>query len=327
MRLFVRHLVTEKLRSGETVRAYVADLQGFSEYLSESGKPNELNNIQKIDQFHVRGFLAKGFGRLKKTSVGRKLAALRTFFRFLVREKVLAVNPAAAVKAPKTEKPLPKALTADEMDRFFVRNSETNKRDIAIFELLYSSGLRVGELTTLKIQDLDLSDGWVRVIGKGNKERYVPVGSRAVEALNEYLPTRAMLEAKARSASEKDALFLNSRGGQLSSRSVARILKTQVVCAGLAKNVSPHSFRHSFATHMLYGGADLRSIQELLGHASLSTTQRYTKADLAKLMEVYDRAHPRSGVRDEKPPMSEKSTRKKQASDIASGGLPLPKKE
>lgn len=295
--IFVRHLRTEKLRSGETIRAYVTDLGDFSSHLSESGKLNELSNIHKIDQFHVRGFLAKGFGRLKKVSVGRKLAALRSFFRFLVRERILTTNPAAGIRAPKTDKPLPKALTADEMDRFF-RNSDTGKRDGAIFELLYSSGLRVGELTSLKVHDLDLSNGWVRVIGKGNKERYVPVGSRAVDALNAYLPVRAMLEMRNSPMFSKDALFLNSRGRPLSSRSVARILKSCAVSAGLAKNVSPHAFRHSFATHMLYGGADLRSIQELLGHASLSTTQRYTKADLGKLMEVYDKSHPRSGVKE-----------------------------
>lgn len=321
--LFVRHLGTEKLRSSETIRAYVSDLESFSDDLSESGKLQELKNIQKIDSFHIRGFLAGGFGRLKKTSIGRKLAALRSFFRFLVRERILSVNPATGVRAPKTDKPLPKALTADEMDRFFLRNLDTNKRDLAIFELLYSSGLRVGELTSLKLQDLDLGNGWVRVIGKGNKERYVPVGSRAVLAMQEYLPIRAMLQLKCRSIAGRDALFLNSRGGRLSSRSVARILKSLVVSAGLAKNVSPHSFRHSFATHMLYGGADLRSIQELLGHASLSTTQRYTKADLGKLMEVYDRSHPRSGVRDAAPGVSKGPAGRYEVSS----GLPRPKKE
>jgi integrase/recombinase XerC len=294
--LFIRHLEVEKLRSPETVRAYASDASDFFAYLCESKKFKQLKNVEELDQFHVRGFLAGGFGRLKKTSVGRKLAALRTFFRFLVREKVLSVNPAAGIRAPKMDKPLPKALTADEMDRFFARNSETGKRDLAIFELLYSSGLRVSELTSLKIHDMDLRNGWVRVTGKGNKERYVPVGSRALAALDEYLPVRAMIELKTRSLVGKDMLFLNTRGGRLSSRSVARILKSHVERAGLTKSVSPHAFRHSFATHMLYGGADLRSIQELLGHSSLSTTQCYTKSDLGKLMEVYDKSHPRSGA-------------------------------
>lgn len=326
LHIFVRHLRTEKLRSEETIRAYVSDLGGFSAHLSESGKLDELHDIHQIDQFHVRGFLAKGFGRLKKVSVGRKLAALRSFFRFLVRERILTVNPAASIRAPKTDKPLPKALTADEMDRFFC-NSETGRRDAAIFELLYSSGLRVGELASLKVHDLDLSNGWVRVIGKGNKERYVPVGSSAVNALKAYLPVRAMLDMRKGPVLSEDALFLNSRGGPLSSRSVARILKSCAVSAGLTKNVSPHAFRHSFATHMLYGGADLRSIQELLGHASLSTTQRYTKADLGKLMEVYDKSHPRSGVNERVPLQVTSPRQKDQAPEGPWNRLPLPKKE
>jgi integrase/recombinase XerC len=324
--VFVRHLRTEKLRSEETIRAYVTDLRDFSSHLSESGKLNELNNLHRIDQFHIRGFLAKGFGRLKKVSVGRKLASLRSFFRFMVRERILTVNPAAGIRAPKTDKPLPKALTADEMDRFF-RNANAGKRDAAIFELLYSSGLRVGELTSLKVHDFDLGNGWVRVIGKGNKERYVPVGSRAMDALNAYLPIRAMLEMRNGPVFSKDVLFLNSRGGPLSSRSVARILKSCAVSAGLAKNVSPHAFRHSFATHMLYGGADLRSIQELLGHASLSTTQRYTKADLGKLMEVYDKSHPRSGATERGPSLATRPRQKNQVPEKPLNGLPRSNKE
>ena len=189
------------------------------------------------------------------------------------------------------------ALTPDEMDRFFTNNQSMQKRDMAIFELLYSSGLRVGELTSLKTQDLDLKNGWVRVLGKGNKERYVPVGSRALTAIKEYLPIRAALETTTGGLHAKGAVFLNSRDGPLSSRSVRRILKTLLDSACLTRDASPHTFRHSFATHMLTGGADLRSIQELLGHASLSTTQRYTKVDIGRLMKVYDRSHPRSGAR------------------------------
>jgi integrase/recombinase XerC len=183
------------------------------------------------------------------------------------------------------------------MDRFFARNEDRGKRDSAIFELLYSSGLRVGELTSLDVEAVDLDYGWVRVIGKGNKERYVPVGSRAAEALREYLPLRAAIAAKDKVAAENRALFVNARGGRLSSRSIGRILKANLRTSGVVRDASPHSFRHSFATHLLQGGADLRSIQELLGHSSLSTTQRYTKVDLGRLMEVYDKAHPRSGVR------------------------------
>jgi len=294
-RLFIRHLETERLLSKETVRAYAADLQDFKLYLG-SCSTGELSNVDRIDAFHIRGFFAARFGKIKKVSLGRKLAGLRTFFRFCVREGIVSKNPAADIRAPKREKPLPKALSVDDLDRFFSRNPDMGKRDRAIFELLYSSGLRVGELTSLRVQDLDLNNGWVRVIGKGNKERYVPVGSRAVAALQDYVPQRAVLETKNVVLSKDRALFLNSRGGSLSSRSIRRILKTCLNFAGLARDASPHTFRHSFATHLLNAGADLRSIQELLGHASLSTTQRYTKVDLGRLMEVYDKAHPRSGA-------------------------------
>ncbi len=296
LKLFTRHLESERARSRETTRAYLADINGFRHFLESTGRPTELETVDRIDSFHVRAFLADRFGKISKVSVGRKLAALRTFFRFLVRENVMSVNPAAAIRAPKQEKRLPKVFSVDEMDRFFSRNTEMGKRDTAIFELLYSSGLRVGELTSLNTPDLDLENGWARVLGKGAKERYVPVGSRAVEALKAYLPVRAMLEAKTPTVGARGPLFLNSRGGPLSSRSVRRILKTCLDGAGLARDASPHAFRHSFATHMLQGGADLRSIQELLGHSGLSTTQRYTRVDLGKLMEVYDKAHPRSGA-------------------------------
>ncbi|HMK34831.1 MAG TPA: tyrosine recombinase XerC [Desulfomonilaceae bacterium] len=309
--VFIRHLVSEKVRSPETVRAYTSDLRNFRTYLEQSAAEKELKKVDRIDQFHVRGFLAGRFGKIKKVSAGRKLAAVRTFFRFLLRERIIETNPAAAIKAPKPEKTLPKALSVDEMDRFFSRNPDMTKRDTAIFELLYSSGLRVGELVSLSVQDVDLRNGWVRVIGKGNKERYVPVGSRALDALKQYLTVRAFIATRTGALHDKGKLFLNLRGAPLSSRSIRRILKSCLDTAGLARDASPHAFRHSFATHMLYGGADLRSIQELLGHSSLSTTQRYTKADLGRLMEVYDRSHPRSGVAGKR----EKNTSRSRASD------------
>lgn len=294
---FIRHLETERLRSEETVRAYRADLEDFRRYLDQLGLGNKVKVVRDLDPFHVKGFVADRFGKIKKESVGRKLAAIRTFFKFLVREGEIPRNPAAGIRAPKPARPLPRAMSVDEVDRFFSRNGAMSTRDRAIFELLYSSGLRVGELTSLKVEDVDLGNGWVRVVGKGNKERYVPVGSKACQALHAYLPLRASLEVDATGAMSLGRLFLNSRGGPLSSRSVRRILKAYLDAAGIARDVSPHAFRHSFATHMLQGGADLRSIQELLGHSGLSTTQRYTNADLGRLMEVYDRSHPRSGAR------------------------------
>lgn len=292
--IFRRHLETEKGRSPETVRAYTADMNDFQRYLASNAP--KAKSAEQIDPFHIRGFLGERFGKIRKISIGRKLAAIRTFFRFLVREGVVSTNPAAGIRAPKREKPLPRALSVDDMDRFFSRNSDMDKRDRAIYELLYSSGLRIGELTGLDLQDLDLKNGWVRVTGKGNKERYVPVGSRALKALGEYLPFRGVPASRSSARAVNGAVFLNSRGGRLSSRSVRRILKTYLDSAGLAGDASPHTFRHSFATHMLHGGADLRSIQELLGHSSLSTTQRYTRMDLGRLMKVYDGAHPRSGA-------------------------------
>ncbi len=355
LKKFVRHLETEKLRSSETVRAYLADLTDFRDYLTKAGKQAQLADVADIDRFHVRGFLADRFGKIKKVSVARKLAAVRTFFRFLVREEVLESNPAAGIRAPKRENTLPKSLSVDEMDRFFSRNDDMRLRDRAMFELLYSSGLRVGELTLLTVRDLDLVNGWARVTGKGRKERMVPIGSKAVLALANYLPIRDMLAGRSTgippteqpgavagrrgglggsardqprgragstqsgnrgpelcveagsdnessilekhaNLSSTNALFLNARGGPLSSRSVRRILKQLLRSGGLERDASPHAFRHSFATHMLQGGADLRAIQELLGHARLSTTQRYTRVELTRMMEVYDRSHPRSGV-------------------------------
>ncbi len=296
VRMFIRHLETERLRSGETVRAYRADLEDFHKYLHCTEGLKQVNALTQIDTFHVRGFIAGRFGKVKKETIGRKLTAIRTFFRFLVREGVVPSNPAAGVKSPKADQPLPRALSVDEMHRFFSRNQDMPVRDLAIFELLYSSGLRVGELTALKVVDIDLDNGWVKVIGKGRKERYAPVGSKAIEALRSYLPVRGLVESQTRAVKSGGALFLNHRGAPLSSRSVRRILKRYLDIAALARDASPHAFRHSFATHMLHGGADLRSIQELLGHAGLSTTQRYTKVDLGRLMAVYDRSHPRSGA-------------------------------
>ncbi len=290
--LFARHLESEKARSPETVRAYLNDLNDFRTYLQSRSGPVEVGAVTPI---HVRGFVADRFGKITKSSVGRKIAAVRTFFRFLIREGAATANPAANVRAPKRDKPLPRALTVDEMDRFFSRNPEMRSRDFAIFELLYSSGLRVGELTSIALKDLDIKNGWVRVIGKGSKERYAPIGSRALKALEEYLPVRSTL-AERDPGRSVDALFLNNRGAPLSSRSVRRILKDYLDPAGICRDASPHTFRHSFATHLLHGGADLRSIQELLGHSSLSTTQRYTRMDLGRLTEVYDKAHPRSGA-------------------------------
>lgn len=297
---FHRFIETEKAQSKETLRAYMSDVEDFRIYLEKSGNISLLRDVSEIVPAHVRGFIASRFTKLKKTSIGRKLAGLKTFFRFLTREGVVKTNPAVSLRAPKQDKPLPRALSVDDLDRFFSRNETALSRDIALFELMYSAGLRISELTSLQIQDIDLENGWARVIGKGSKERYCPVGKKAVEAVRTYLPAREIILNSHRRSSGNKALFLNNRGGALSARHVRRIMKAFLDSANLGRDASPHALRHSFATHLLQGGADLRSIQEMLGHSSLSTTQRYTKVDLGKLMEVYDKAHPRSGLKGSK---------------------------
>ncbi len=293
---FLLHLDTERAASPETLRAYASDLQDFGEYLRSAEGVTE---VTFIDRFHVRGYLASRYGSIRNVTAGRKLAAIRSFCRFLVQEGVLAHNPASRVKTPKAEVALPRALSVDETERLFREPPGMGARDRAIFELLYSCGIRVGELVSLTRGDVDLDGGWVRVMGKGRKERMVPIGKPAIHAVERYLAARDAHDRERQGQVSEQPLFLNYRGGPLSSRSVRRILKPYLDKAGIQKQVSPHALRHSCATHLLQQGADLRSIQELLGHASLATTQRYTKLDLGRLMAVYDRSHPRSGARPE----------------------------
>ncbi|MDD4457401.1 MAG: tyrosine recombinase XerC, partial [Syntrophotalea acetylenica] len=243
-----------------------------------------------VDVLLLRRYLARLHKRNCRTTIGRKLSAIRSFFRYLVRQGALQVNPAETVATPRRERYLPKVLTVDEMFALIqaaASDEPLTVRDRAILELFYSSGLRVGELAALDVGHVDLAEGLVRVRGKGDKERIVPVGRMARQALDRYLV--------ARGAPRQDhPLFLNYRGERLSARSIERNLKKWLLHAGILKDASPHALRHSFATHLLDGGADLRAIQELLGHASLSTTQKYTQVSLDRLMDVYDRAHPRS---------------------------------
>jgi integrase/recombinase XerC len=244
--------------------------------------------MEKVDRLAIRRYLSFLHRRNKKSSIARKISTLRSFFKYLVREKLATCNPAKSVSTPKVEKPLPTTLTVDEAFRL-METPEKKKglRDRAILELLYSSGIRVGELVGLNLDQLDLDLGIVKVMGKGRKERIVPVGSKAIEALKAYLEKRRILDGK-------EPLFLNSRGGRLTARSVGRLIKKYTKRSGIFRRISPHTLRHSFATHLLDAGADIREIQEMLGHASLSTTQRYIHLSPGKLMEVYDKAHPRS---------------------------------
>jgi len=288
---FERHLLVERNLSVHTRKAYLADLRMFQEFARTALSETQQGPlVRQIDQLLLRRYLAQLHKTHSKTSIGRKLATLRTFFRYLVREGVLDVNPGELVGTPRQEKYLPKTLSIDETFALLEREVSSDPlqlRDRAIYELLYSSGLRVGELVALNLEGIDFDQGLVRVLGKGSKERLVPIGRKALEALQDYLATRT-------ESGSSQPLFLNHRGGRLTPRSVQRHLKTRLLKAGILKDATPHALRHTFATHLLDSGADLRAIQELLGHSSLSTTQKYTQVSMQHLADVYDKAHPRS---------------------------------
>ena len=293
---FLAYLRVEKNVSPATVKAYTTDLEQFTAFLCAEyggeGEPGSLD-LSLVNLRSVRAFLGhlSSLG-LQPSSLARKLAALRSFFRYLNRESVLEGNPARTLPSPAVPGKLPPVLTVDEAFRLVEGSSGSRKsrlRDRAILELLYSSGLRVGELTGLNVEDLDTPGGLVRVRGKGRRERLVPLGSKAAVALSRYRN-----EERKRLAGSPSPIFLNLRGGRLSSRSVHRLVVAITSGQGWKRRVSPHSLRHSFATHLLSGGADLRAIQEMLGHRSLSTTQKYTRVNIDQLTEAYDKAHPRS---------------------------------
>jgi integrase/recombinase XerC len=289
IRQFTDYLHTERAVSVHTSAAYRSDLaQLLTFVVSEKGDTVAASDV---DHLLLRRYLAGLSKSKKKSSIGRKLAATRSFFCFLLRRGTIAKNPAELIATPKKEQRLPFHLDIDQVTTLLESPDYQQKyalRDRAIMELLYSSGLRVSELTGLDTDELDLSSGMVRVTGKGGKERIVPVGSRAIEALQTYIQQRFG------NSSAEGALFLNSRGGRINRRTVARIVDAHVMRIASFKRISPHTLRHTFATHMLEGGADLRAIQELLGHASLSTTQKYTHVSIDRLMEVYDKAHPKA---------------------------------
>jgi integrase/recombinase XerC len=295
---FLAYLRDQRRASPQTQRAYESDLLQFGAFLAGDTPDEPPPELQEIDRLAVRGFVANlGRSGLNKASVARKLSALRSFFNHAVRQGRLDANPAGSVAAPRVVRGLPRNLTVDEVFNLLdhIGNDDlAAARDRALLELLYAAGLRVGELVTLSLGDLDLPGGMVRVLGKGGKERLVPFGRKAREALTRWFDaSRVLREA----AADRDAVFLNLRGGRLTDRSVRRILSRRLREAAVRARVSPHALRHSFATHLLGAGADLRAIQELLGHASLSTTQRYTHVNIDALMRVYDRTHPRAGRR------------------------------
>jgi integrase/recombinase XerC len=299
---FERYLIFEKGASKHTCRNYIKDLGQFSDFLWTNNlcldKDGRHILLGKIDNLVIRSYLGFLYKKNKRSTIARKLATLRSFFRFLVRGGSLKLNPAEPVFTPKREMYIPTFLPIDEMFRLLEAPDESEflgLRDKAILELLYSSGVRVSELVGLNADEMDFESGIMKVAGKRKKERIVPIGNKATLALKKYLARRCELEgAESLGEEVSRALFVNFRGGRLTARSVGRIVDKYITKAGVPRKIGPHALRHTFATHMLDAGADLRAIQELLGHVSLSTTQRYTQVSLDKLMAVYDRAHPKS---------------------------------
>ena len=284
--------------SPHSVKGYLTDVEGLRRYLEENGLDLDspgTSALQAVDTPWIRGYLKTLHETCKKSTIGRKLAALKGFFRYLVREGVLARDPLVGFSTPKQEAPLVKFLSVDEAFRVLGCLPEEGilpARDRAVMEVLYSSGVRVSELVGLDWRDVDFSLGVLKVFGKGSKERIVPVGEVALAALRDYADHQR--GRWGRTARGEEPVFLNRFGTRITTRSIARIVDKYLRLAGIPVRMGPHGLRHTFATHLLNAGADLRSIQELLGHVSLSTTQRYTHVNLDQLTAVYDRAHPRA---------------------------------
>ncbi len=310
VRQFLDYLKLEKHFSDYTVKSYGADLIQFGQYLTgDIGRgPNDsrpmpnasegLDPLQiKCDALTIREFLNYLYGQnYTKSTTARKLATLRSFYKFLIRRGIVSVNPLSTIRTPKQEKRLPKCLDLEQVQKLLDAPGDSDllsARDKAMLEVLYSSGIRVSELVDLEMADLDLQEGVLRVRGKGRKDRLTPIGSQAIKALQRYFELRSV-DNKSQGA-HSHRVFLNTHGEALSTRSVRRKLDKYLRPAGLDPGISPHTLRHSFATHLLNNGADLRSVQELLGHQSLSTTQIYTHLTTQRMKEVYDAAHPRAG--------------------------------
>ena len=309
VRQFLDYLKLEKHFSDYTVKSYGADLIQFGQFLAGeighananqaagSVSPEQLDEKQtKCEPLTIREFLAYLYAQnYTKSTTARKLATLRSFYKFLIRRGVVGVNPLSTIRTPKQEKRLPKCLDLEQVQKLLDAPDDTEllgSRDKAMLEVLYSSGIRVSELVELEMSDLDLNEGILRVKGKGRKDRLTPIGSQAIKALQRYFELRSA-DPKL-SSQTLTRVFLNKHGEALSTRSVRRKLDKYLVEAGLDPGISPHTLRHSFATHLLNNGADLRSVQELLGHQSLSTTQIYTHLTTSRMKQVYDSAHPRA---------------------------------
>lgn len=298
---FIDTLKSQEGYSDHTVRNYRNDLRQFSDFIFEkellTGDEPSLPGLDSIDFLILREYLGRLYGSCRRTTIARKLSAIRSFFSFLEKKGLIRGNPAADISTPKKEKSIPSHLAVDDMFRLLDRPDREKPlglRDLALLEVLYSCGIRVSELAGLNVSSIDFEQRLVKVFGKGSKERIVPIGKKALEAVRKYLDATDFLRKGTRQESENPPLFINFRGGRLSARSIGRIVKRYGRECALMEEISPHALRHTFATHLLDGGADLRSVQELLGHVSLSTTQKYTHVSLDKLMRVYDKTHPRS---------------------------------
>ena len=301
IRDFGTHIEVERNLSPHTKRNYLSDLRQFQDFLLSNNisvKRKGNDRLVHIDQMTIRAFLAYLYRqKVKKVTISRKIASLRAFFKYLLREGRVKNNPAEMVQLPKIDKYLPTFLSVDEV--FSLVDTEFKSdvfglRDKAIIELCYSSGIRVGELAGLNVDDIDWTSSLAKIRGKGKKERIVPIGGPALEALKNYIKKRNELRKRNLVTDIEDPLFLNRFGTRITTRSVGRLLDKYVLLSGINRKIGPHALRHTFATHLMDEGADMRVIQELLGHESLSTTQKYTSMSVSKLLEVYDNAHPKA---------------------------------
>ena len=290
LQAFLQMLESEKFYSPHTRNKYQRDLRLFTEFLALK----QISDWQTVDYNTVSAFAANRFRQGKKgNTIQRELSAIRSFYKYLIRQRLVTNNPALDVKAPKTSKKLPLTCDTEQIEQLLKSSSKDDDlrvRDLAMFELMYSSGLRLAELASLDLQHIDLSQRTMRVLGKGNKYRQLPVGKKAISALNNWLKVRVGYLKQ----QPQDAIFISKQGKRLSHRSIQSRLNGLIKSQQLNMHLSPHTLRHSFATHMLESSADLRAVQELLGHADISTTQIYTHLDFQHLAQVYDKAHPRA---------------------------------
>jgi len=294
---FENYLNIEKNVSKNTETAYVADIKEFAGFLIDHHYIHHQEEIINVEPEMIRQYLGcLYFQKVKKVTVNRKVSSLKAFYKYVLRTGKVGKNPAETVQTLKTEKYMPNFLSVDEVLEILKDRNDNSLLDLrnrAVMEMFYSCGLRLSELVGLDVRDIDFNQKLVKVRGKGRKERIVPVGEPALKSVRQYLDRIGEKKINKQDIIKKP-LFLNARGGRITTRSIARIVDQLTAKSGIGRKISPHALRHSFATHLLNAGADLRSIQELLGHASLSTTQKYTAVDINRMMDVYDKAHPRT---------------------------------